>query len=94
LRLGAERLPTLRKLAAGLGVEVTGLLGDPPTLSNVEAESPALVVVRRAIMPSPLTVTPKPDGAEPLSLDLLKAEIAEGWTLYHAAEFGRLSWRT
>lgn len=90
-RKHSARLPTLHKLAAGLGVEVTGLLGDPPALSNVEAESPALVAVRRAIMPSPLAVTPEPDGAESLSLDLLKAEIAEGWTLYHAAEFGQLT---
>lgn len=90
-RKHSVRLPTLHRLAAGLGVEVTGLLGDPPALSDVEFESPALVAVRRAIMPSPLAVTPEPGGAEPLSLDLLKAEIAEGWTLYHAAEFGRLT---
>ncbi|MGH3867063.1 MAG: helix-turn-helix domain-containing protein [Pseudonocardiaceae bacterium] len=90
-RKHSARLPTLHKLAAGLGVEVTRLLGDPPALSNGEAESPALVAVRRAIMPSRLAVTPEPDGAEPLSLDLLRAEIAEGWTLYHAAEFGRLT---
>ena len=89
-RKHSVRLPTLHKLAAGLGVEVTGLLGDPPALLNREAESPALVAVRRAIMPSPLTVPPEPAGAEPLSLGLLKAEIAEGWTLYHAAEFGQL----
>ncbi len=72
-------------------MEVTGLLGDPPALSTGEGESPALVAVRRAIMPPPLAVTSEPDCAEPLSLDLLKAEIAEGWTLYHAAEFAQLS---
>lgn len=53
-RKHSARLPTLHKLAAGLGVEVTGLLGDPPALSNVVAKSPALVAVRRAITPSPL----------------------------------------
>ncbi|MGH3697259.1 MAG: helix-turn-helix domain-containing protein [Pseudonocardiaceae bacterium] len=90
-RKHSARLPTLHKLAAGLGVEITGLLGDPPALSNAAVESPALVAVRRAIMPSPLGETPEPDGAEPLSLDLLKSEIAEGWTLYHAAEFGQLT---
>jgi transcriptional regulator with XRE-family HTH domain len=91
-RKHSVRLPTLHKLAAGLGVEVTGLLGDPPALSHEgQGESPALVAVRRAIMPSPLAVTEEPGGAELLSLDLLKAEIAEGWTLYHAAEFGRLT---
>jgi len=90
-RKHSARLPTLHKLAAGLGVEVTGLLGDPPALSKMEAESPALVAVRQAIMPSPLAATPEPDGAEPLSLVLLKAEITEGWTLYHAAEFGQLT---
>jgi transcriptional regulator with XRE-family HTH domain len=89
-RKHSARLPTLHKLATGLGVEVTGLLGDPPALSADQGESPALVAVRRAIMPSPLAPTPEPDSAEPLSLDLLRAEIAEGWTLYHAAEFGQL----
>jgi transcriptional regulator with XRE-family HTH domain len=64
-RKHSARLPTLHKLATGLGVEVTGLLGDPPALSKVEAESPALVAVRRAIMPSPLAVTPEPDGIDP-----------------------------
>lgn len=90
-RKHSARLPTLHKLAAGLGVEVTGLLGDPPALSAEQDEPPALVAVRRAIMPSPLASVPEPDGAEPLSLDLLRAEIAEGWTLYHAAEFGQLT---
>lgn len=90
-RKHSARLPTLHKLASGLGIEVTGLLGDPPALSDAGDESPALVAVRRAIMPSPLTVAPEPDGAEPLSLDLVKVEIAEGWTLYHAAEFGQLA---
>ncbi|MGH3832069.1 MAG: helix-turn-helix domain-containing protein [Pseudonocardiaceae bacterium] len=89
-RKHSVRLPTLHKLATGLGVEVTGLLGDPPALSAEQDESPALVAVRRAIMPSPLAPTPEPDSAEPLSLDLLRAEVAEGWTLYHAAEFGQL----
>lgn len=90
-RKHSVRLPTLHKLAAGLGVEVTGLLGDPPALSAEQGESPALVAVRRAIMPSPLAPTPEPGSAEPLSMDLLRAEIAEGWTLYHAAEFGQLT---
>lgn len=41
-------------------------------------------------MPSPLTASPDLDDAEPLSLDLLTAELAEGWTLYHAAKFDQL----
>jgi transcriptional regulator with XRE-family HTH domain len=89
-RKHSVRLPTLHKLASGLGVEVTALLGDSPALSAGQGESPALVAIRRAIMPSPLASTPEPENAEPLSLDLLRAEIAEGWTLYHAAEFGQL----
>ncbi len=89
-RKHSARLPTLHKIAAGLGVEVTGLLGDPPALSTKQGESPELVAVRRAIMPSPLAPTSEPESAEPLSLDLLRAEIAEGWTFYHAAEFGQL----
>ncbi|MGH3568008.1 MAG: helix-turn-helix domain-containing protein [Pseudonocardia sp.] len=90
-RKHSVRLPTLHKLATGVEVEVTGLLGDPPALSAEQGESPALVAVRRAIMPSPLASTLEPDSAEPLSLDLLRAEIAEGWTFYHAAEFGQLT---
>lgn len=89
-RKHSVRLPTLHKLAAGLGIEVTGLLGDPPALLAEQVESAEIVAVRRAIMPSPLAPMPESDGAEPLSLDLLRAEIAEGWTLYHAAEFAQL----
>jgi hypothetical protein len=44
----------------------------------VAAKSPALVAVRQAIMPPPLAVTPEPDSAEPLSLDLLMAEGGSG----------------
>ncbi len=90
-RKHSARLPTLHKLAAGLGVEVTGLLGDPPALSGErDVEPPALVAVRRAIMPSPLAATADTDVTEPLSFGLLKKEIAQGWTMYHAAEFAQL----
>src|SRR4051794_2171148 len=51
-RKNSARLPTLHALAKGLGVEVTSLVGDPPGIpSNGEAEPPALIAVRRAIMP-------------------------------------------
>lgn len=90
-RKHSVRLPTLHKLAAGLGVEVTGLLGAPPALSDDHGESAELVAVRRAIMPSPLASIPEPDSAEPLSLDLLRAEISDAWALYHAAEFEQLT---
>lgn len=90
-RKHSARLPTLHSLAKGLGVELTGLLGDPPGVpSSGDADPPQLVAVRRAIMP-PLFAPPvEPAGVERLSLPLLRAELAEGWTLYHAAEFGRL----
>ncbi|MCX4781110.1 helix-turn-helix domain-containing protein [Streptomyces sp. NBC_01264] len=90
-RKHSARLPTLHSLAKGLGVELTGLLGDPPGVpSSGDAEPPQLVAVRRAIMP-PLFASPvEPAGVEQLSLPLLRAELAEGWTLYHSAEFGRL----
>ncbi|MGE7387617.1 helix-turn-helix domain-containing protein [Streptomyces sp. NPDC004126] len=90
-RKHSARLPTLHALSKGLGVELTSLLGDPPGVpSNGEADSPALVAVRRAIMP-PLFAPPvEPAGVERLSLPLLRAELAAGWTLYHAADFGRL----
>ncbi|MHC0433907.1 helix-turn-helix domain-containing protein [Streptomyces sp. O3] len=90
-RKHSARLPTLHALSKGLGVELTALLGDPPGVpSSGEADPPQLVAVRRAIMPPLFAPPPEPSGAEGLSLARLRAEIAEGWTLYHDAEFGRL----
>ncbi|MET3984143.1 helix-turn-helix domain-containing protein [Streptomyces sp. PvR034] len=90
-RKHSSRLPTLHSLAKGLGVELTALLGDPPAVpSSGEADPPQLVAVRRAIMPPLFAPPAEPTGVERLSLPLLRAELAEGWTLYHAAEFGRL----
>ncbi|WP_406507809.1 helix-turn-helix domain-containing protein [Streptomyces sp. NBC_00212] len=90
-RKHSARLPTLHALSKGLGVELTSLLGGPPGVpSTGEADPPALVAVRRAIMP-PLFAPPlEPSGADRLSLPLLRAELTQGWTLYHDAEFGRL----
>lgn len=90
-RKHSARLPTLHALATGLGVELTTLLGDPPAVpSNGDAEPPQLVALRRAIMP-PLFAPPPPrDAAESLSLPLLRAEVSDGWSLYHGAQFGRL----
>ncbi|MCL3997395.1 helix-turn-helix domain-containing protein [Streptomyces lavenduligriseus] len=90
-RKHSARLPTLHALSGGLGVELTALLGDPPAIpSTGEPDPPQLVALRRAIMP-PLFVPPQePKGVEKLSLPLLWREIADGWTLYHDAEFGRL----
>jgi transcriptional regulator with XRE-family HTH domain len=90
-RKHSARLPTLHSLAKGLGVELTALLGDPPAVpSSGDVEPPQLVAVRRAIMP-PLFAPPvEPTGTEQLSLPLVRAELADGWTLYHSAEFGRL----
>ncbi|MFJ6214507.1 helix-turn-helix domain-containing protein [Streptomyces sp. NPDC092296] len=90
-RKHSARLPTLHALAKGLGVELTSLLGDPPAvLSSGESDPPALVAVRRALMP-PLFAPPvDPVGVEDLSVGLLRSEIADAWTLYHAADFGRL----
>lgn len=90
-RKHSARLPTLHALSKGLGVELTSLLGDPPGVpSNGEADPPALVAVRRAIMPPLFAPPPEPNSAERLSLGLLRREIADGWTLYHDADFGRL----
>ncbi|MGP3922381.1 helix-turn-helix domain-containing protein [Streptomyces sp. 8N616] len=90
-RKHSARLPTLHALANGLGVELTSLLGDPPGVpSNGDAEPPQLVAVRRAIMPPLFAPPAEPTGPEKLSMSLLRREIAEGWTLYHDAEFGRL----
>ncbi|MFB7012950.1 MULTISPECIES: helix-turn-helix domain-containing protein [unclassified Streptomyces] len=90
-RNSSARLPTLHALAKGLGVELTTLLGDPPGVpSTGEVEPPQLVAVRRAIMPPLFAPLPEPTGAEKLSVALLREEIADAWTLYHEAEFGRL----
>ncbi|MFE2261397.1 helix-turn-helix domain-containing protein [Streptomyces griseosporeus] len=90
-RKHSARLPTLHALSRGLGVELTALLGDPPGVpSTGEADPPQLVAVRRAIMPPLFAPPPEPNGAERLSLPLLRGEIADAWTLYHDAEFGRV----
>lgn len=90
-RKHSARLPTLHALAKGLGVELTALLGDPPGVpSSGDADSPRLVALRRAIMPPLFTPPAEPTGVERLSPALLRAELADGWTLYHSAEFGRL----
>ncbi|MER7794408.1 helix-turn-helix domain-containing protein [Streptomyces sp. NPDC097640] len=85
------QLPTLHALASGLGVELASLLGDPPGApSSGESDSPQLVAVRRAIMP-PLFAPPAPPrDLSTLSLDRIRRDLAQGWTLYHAAEFDDL----
>lgn len=91
-RKHSARLPTLHALAEGLGVELTALLGDPPGVpSTGDADPPQLVGVRRAIMPPLFAPPPEPDAVEHLSVSLLRRELADGWTLYHGAEFGRLT---
>ncbi|MFE4372621.1 helix-turn-helix domain-containing protein [Streptomyces sp. NPDC056835] len=90
-RKGSARLPTLHALSKGLGVELTSLLGDPPGVpSNGEGDPPQMVALRRAIMPPLYAPAPEPAGVETLTVELLRAEIADAWTLYHDAEFGRL----
>ncbi|WP_344019368.1 helix-turn-helix transcriptional regulator [Streptomyces luteireticuli] len=90
-RKHSARLPTLHSLAKGLGVELTTLLGDPPGVpSSGDADPPQLVAVRRAIMPPLFAPPAEPTGVEQLSLPLLRAELTDGWTLYHSADFGRL----
>ncbi|MFD4413680.1 helix-turn-helix domain-containing protein [Streptomyces sp. NPDC058476] len=90
-RKHSARLPTLHALSRGLGVELTALLGDPPGVpSTGDADPPQLVALRRAIMPPLFAPPPEPNGPERLTVPLLRREIADGWTLYHNAEFGRL----
>jgi transcriptional regulator with XRE-family HTH domain len=88
-RKHSARLPTLHALAKGLGVEVTALLGDPPAIAaNGWLDTPELVELRRAVMPS---LVPKPPGdLASLSIDVVRAEIADAWSLYHSADFGQL----
>ncbi|MFM9615207.1 helix-turn-helix domain-containing protein [Streptomyces niveiscabiei] len=90
-RKHSVRLPTLHSLARGLGVELTTLLGDPPGApSSGDADSPQLVALRRAIAPPMFSPPSEPTDVEHLSLPLLRREIADGWTLYHKAEFDAL----
>ncbi|MGW8953535.1 helix-turn-helix domain-containing protein [Streptomyces sp. NPDC055709] len=90
-RKHSARLPTLHSLAKGLGVELTALLGDPPAIpSNGEADPPQLVALRRAVMPPMFAPPPEPSNTERLTIPLLRRELADGWTLYHAAKFGPL----
>jgi len=88
-RKHSARLPTLHALAKGLGVEVVALLGDPPAIAPTGApEPPELVELRRAVMPSLVPKAPADLGS--LSLPVTRREIADGWSLYHAADFGAL----
>jgi transcriptional regulator with XRE-family HTH domain len=90
-RKHSARLPTLHALAGGIGVELTSLLGDPPAVpSNGAPEPPALVELRRAIMPSLVPRAPDLSDLGSLSLQVLRQEIADGWSLYHDGDFGRL----
>lgn len=90
-RKHSARLPTLHALAKGLGTEVTTLLGDPPAVaSNGVPDPPALVELRRAVMPSIVPRFPDVSDLGSLSLAVLRQEIADGWTLYHDADFSRL----
>ncbi|NBE54450.1 helix-turn-helix transcriptional regulator [Streptomyces boluensis] len=86
-RKHSARLPTLHALANGLGVELTTLLGDPPAVSaGGENDGPRFVAMRRAVMPVLWRSGPQPPGPD-FSLDLLREQIADGWSQYHAAEF-------
>lgn len=86
-RKHSARLPTLHALANGLGVELTTLLGDPPGVAaSGENDGPRFVAVRRAIMPT-LWGSQPPAPATDFSMDLLREQIADAWTHYHAAEF-------
>lgn len=90
-RKHSARLPTLHALARGLGVEVTTLLGDPPAVaSNGAPEPPTMVGLRRAVMPSLVPRPPDLNDLGSLSLSVLRQEIADGWSLYHDADFGGL----
>jgi transcriptional regulator with XRE-family HTH domain len=89
-RKHSARLPTLHALASGLGVELTTLLGEPPAVPANGDEPPGLLAVRRALLPAPFPHFPELVEDTPAPLPLLRAEIADGWTLYHDADFSRL----
>lgn len=91
-RKQSTRLPTLRALARGLGVEVTALLGEPAFAAPEGGlDSPALVGLRRAVMPSLVARSPDISDLGPLSASVLWPKIADGWSLYLAGEFAELT---
>ncbi|WP_405809038.1 helix-turn-helix domain-containing protein [Streptomyces sp. NBC_01520] len=90
-RKHSARLPTLHSLAKGLGVELTALLGDPPGVpSTGDVDPPQLVALRRAVMPPMFAPPPEPSDTERLTIPLMRRELADAWTIYHDANFGRL----
>lgn len=90
-RKHSARLPTLHALAKGLGVEVTTLLGDPPAIAaSTVQDPPALVELRRAVMPSLVPRIADLSSLKANSIDDLRGQIANGWSLYHAADFAQL----
>ncbi len=89
-RKHSARLPTLHSLATGLGVELTALLGEPPAVATNGDEPLGLTALRRALLPSPIGGAAKPIEDSGPTLDVVRAEITEGWTLYHDADFARL----
>lgn len=90
-RKHSARLPTLHALAGAVGVELTTLIGDPPavTASTVQ-DPPALVELRRAVMPSLLPRIADATNLGAQSIDDLRNQIASGWSRYHAADFSPL----
>jgi transcriptional regulator with XRE-family HTH domain len=89
-RKHSARLHTLHALSAGLGIELTALLGDPPAVGRNGDEPPGLLAVRRALLPAPFPLPAAPIEDSGPTLDVVRAEIARGWTLYHDADFPRL----
>jgi transcriptional regulator with XRE-family HTH domain len=90
-RKHSARLPTLHALANGLGVELTTLIGDPPAIAaSTVQDPPALVELRRAIMPSLVPRIADLSSLAASSIDDLRGQIASGWSHYHAAEFDQL----
>jgi len=90
-RKHSARLPTLHSLARGLGVELTAILGDPPGVpSTGEVDPPQLVALRRAVSPPMFAPPPEPSDTERLTIPLMRRELSDAWTMYHAADFGQL----
>jgi transcriptional regulator with XRE-family HTH domain len=86
-RKHAARLPTLHALAGALGVELTTLIGDPPAIAGTGVQDPpALIELRRAVMPS-LVPRAADNAAVVYSVDGLREQIANSWSRYHAADF-------
>jgi hypothetical protein len=74
-----------------LGIEVTPLISDLPGIAaNTVQDTPALVEPRRAVIPSLVPRAADLGSLAVTSVNDLRGQIANGWSVCHAADFDSL----